>query len=59
MTPDEVRAEIRKYIGRGIDFLKYGTSTHNNLYLQFSPEAQKAIVEETHRGRIIARAIAC
>ena len=28
---------VRKYIGRGIDFLKYGASTHNNLYLQFSP----------------------
>ena len=55
MTPDEVRAEIRKYIGRGIDFLKYGASTHNNLYLQFSPEAQKAIIEETHRARIIAQ----
>jgi imidazolonepropionase-like amidohydrolase/cyclophilin family peptidyl-prolyl cis-trans isomerase len=55
MTPDEVRVEIRKYVGRGIDFLKYGASTHNNLYLQFSPEAEKAIVEETHRAGIIAQ----
>ena len=55
MTPDEVRVEIRKYLARGIDFLKYGVSTHNNLYLQFSPEAQKAIVEETHRAHLIAQ----
>ena len=51
MTPEEVREEVRKYIGRGIDFLKYGASTHNNLYLQFSPEAQKAIVEESASRR--------
>jgi imidazolonepropionase-like amidohydrolase/cyclophilin family peptidyl-prolyl cis-trans isomerase len=55
MDPEEVRTEIRKYIGRGIDFLKYGASTHNNLYLQFSPEAQRAIVEECHRAGIIAQ----
>jgi imidazolonepropionase-like amidohydrolase/cyclophilin family peptidyl-prolyl cis-trans isomerase len=55
MTPDEVRGEIRKYIARGIDFLKYGASTHNNLYLQFSPEAQRAIVEECHRAGILAQ----
>jgi imidazolonepropionase-like amidohydrolase/cyclophilin family peptidyl-prolyl cis-trans isomerase len=55
MSPDEVRLEIRKYIDRGIDFLKYGASTHNNLYLQFSPEAQRAIVEECHKAGIIAQ----
>jgi imidazolonepropionase-like amidohydrolase/cyclophilin family peptidyl-prolyl cis-trans isomerase len=55
MTPDQVREEIRRYIARGIDFLKYGASTHNNLYLQFSPEAQRAIVEECHRAGIIAQ----
>ena len=55
MTPDEVRQQIRTYVGRGIDFLKYGSSTHNNLYLQFSPEAERAIVEETHRAGIIAQ----
>jgi imidazolonepropionase-like amidohydrolase/cyclophilin family peptidyl-prolyl cis-trans isomerase len=55
MTPDGVREEIRKYIARGIDFLKYGASTHNNRYLQFSPEAQRAIVEESHRAGIVAQ----
>jgi imidazolonepropionase-like amidohydrolase/cyclophilin family peptidyl-prolyl cis-trans isomerase len=55
MTPDQVRAEIRTYVARGIDFLKYGASTHNNLYLQFSAEAQRAIVEETHRAGIISQ----
>lgn len=55
MTADQVREEIRKYVARGIDFLKYGASTHNNLYLQFSPEAQRAIVEESHRAGIVAQ----
>lgn len=52
MTPEGVRDEVRKYIARGIDFLKYGASTHNNLYLQFSPETQKLIVEECRRAGI-------
>jgi imidazolonepropionase-like amidohydrolase len=52
MTPEGVRDEVRKYIARGIDFLKYGASTHNNLYLQFSPETQTLIVEECRRAGI-------
>jgi imidazolonepropionase-like amidohydrolase len=55
---DEVRAEIRKYIARGIDFLKYAASGHgrlNNNFLMFSPESQRAIVEECHHAGIIAQ----
>lgn len=55
MTPDQVRAEIRRYATRGMDFLKYGASGHKltNL-IQFSPEVQRAIVEEGHRaGKIV------
>jgi imidazolonepropionase-like amidohydrolase len=56
MTPDELRVEIRKYVARGIDFLKYGASGHQlTNMLQFSPVAQRAIVEETHRAGIIAQ----
>jgi imidazolonepropionase-like amidohydrolase len=55
---DEVRKEIQKYIARGIDFLKYAASGHgrlNNNFLMFSPESQRAIVEECHRAGIIAQ----
>jgi imidazolonepropionase-like amidohydrolase/ketosteroid isomerase-like protein len=60
-TPDEVRTEIRRYIARGIDFLKYAASGHGSTrtrssthddFLMFSPEAQRAIVEECHRAGI-------
>jgi imidazolonepropionase-like amidohydrolase len=55
-TPDQVRREIKRYISRGIDFLKYGASGHREEdFLQFSPEAQQAIVEECHRAGIIAQ----
>jgi imidazolonepropionase-like amidohydrolase len=56
MTPEQVRAEIRKYTARGIDFLKFAVSGHvlTNL-LQFSPLAQRAIVEETHRAGLIVQ----
>jgi len=55
-TPDQVRRQIKRYISRGIDFLKYGASGHREEdFLQFSPEAQRAIVEECHRAGIIAQ----
>jgi imidazolonepropionase-like amidohydrolase len=55
-TPEQVRREIRRYVSRGIDFLKYGASGHREEdFLQFSPEAQQAIVEECHRAGIIAQ----
>jgi imidazolonepropionase-like amidohydrolase len=55
-TPDQVHREIKRYISRGIDFLKYAASGHREEdFLQFSPEAQQAIVEECHRAGIIAQ----
>ena len=57
-TPDQVRAEIRKYIARGIDFLKYAAAGHGrgqSNFLMFSPETQRAIVEECHRAGITAQ----
>ncbi|MBI4165457.1 MAG: amidohydrolase family protein [Acidobacteria bacterium] len=56
-TPEEVRTEIRKYIGRGVDFIKFAESSHNlqaakNNWLMFSPDAAKAIVEEGHKAGI-------
>jgi imidazolonepropionase-like amidohydrolase len=56
MTPEQVRVEIRKYLARGIDFLKYGVSGHVlTNFLQFSPLQQRAIVEETHKAGLIAQ----
>ncbi|HTK29315.1 MAG TPA: amidohydrolase family protein [Vicinamibacterales bacterium] len=56
LTPDQLRVEIRKYIGRGIDFLKYGATGHREEYfIMFSPEAQKVIVEECHRAGIVVQ----
>jgi imidazolonepropionase-like amidohydrolase len=51
LAPDALAAEIRKYIGRGPDFLKYGASGHSDdAVLLFSENAQKAIVGEGHRA---------
>jgi len=56
MTPEQVRVEIRKYLARGIDFLKYGVSGHVfTNFLQFSPAAQSAIIEETHKAGLIVQ----
>ncbi len=54
MTPAELRVAINKYLDKGPDFLKYGGTSHFSqpTYIGFSPEAQKVLVEETHkRGR--------
>ena len=54
-TPDQVRAEIRKYIARGVDFVKYAVAGHGrgqSNFLMFSAESQRAIVEESHRAGI-------
>jgi len=51
LAPDSLATEVRKYIGRGPDFIKYGASGHSDdAILLFSEKAQKAIVEEGHRA---------
>lgn len=59
LTPVQVREEIRKYVSRGIDFIKYAASGHS-LYgmkiLVFSEDVQRAIVEEAHRAGLTAQA---
>ncbi|MBT7950480.1 MAG: amidohydrolase family protein [Gammaproteobacteria bacterium] len=65
LSPNELRGEIRKYVNRDIDFLKYAVNGHDcrgcsgfpellNLssVLLFTPEAQDVIVDETHKGNI-------
>jgi imidazolonepropionase-like amidohydrolase len=57
LTPEEVRQAIREYTGKGVDFLKYGASGHQDMFfITFSPRSQKAIVEEGHRAGMTVQA---
>lgn len=60
LPPDQVAKEIRTYIGKGVDFIKYGSNEHGGVsagaFLAFSPQVQNAIVEEAHRAGITAQA---
>jgi len=57
MMPDQVRAEVRKYISRGMDFLKYASTGHAQPRLiVFSEDVQKAIVEESHKAGLTVQA---
>jgi imidazolonepropionase-like amidohydrolase len=60
LTPEQVAAEVRAYIDKGINFLKYASNEHYwaaaGAFLQFSPAVQRAIVEEAHRAGIRAQA---
>lgn len=56
MTPDELRRAVGAYIDRGPDFIKYGGTSHFSepTFIGFSLEAQKALVDESHRrGRFV------
>jgi len=58
-TPEEVRAEIHKYVARGIDFMKFAESSHlqspPRSFLMFSPEVAKIMVDEGHQAGIIVQ----
>ncbi len=58
--PDRVAKEVRAYIARGVDFIKYAANDHApgsvGAFLAFSPEAQSAMVAEAHRAGIAAQA---
>ncbi len=51
LSASELRVAINKYLDKGPDFLKYGATSHFSepSFIGFSPEAQKAMVEETHK----------
>jgi imidazolonepropionase-like amidohydrolase len=59
MTPQQVAAELRSYIARGIDFVKYGANEHGaqaaGAFIAFSERVQRAIVDEAHRGGLTAQ----
>lgn len=56
MTPGELRVAMRAYLDKGVDFVKYGGTSHflRPSLIGFSPRAQRVIVEETHRRGKIA-----
>jgi imidazolonepropionase-like amidohydrolase len=59
MTPHQVAHEVRTYIERGVDFIKYASSDHRGwgpAFLAFSPRVQAGMVEEAHRVGITAQA---
>jgi imidazolonepropionase-like amidohydrolase len=57
-TPAEVRARVRAYVQDGkLDFVKYLSSGHVQMQMiAFSPDAQRAIVEEAHRAGLTVQA---
>src|SRR5258708_2916730 len=58
LPPDQVAREVGKYIGKGIDFVKYASNEHGipGAFLAFSPAVQAAIVAEAHSHGITAQA---
>lgn len=58
MTPAQIRERIKAYIASGhVDFLKYAASGHQQeQFITFSPEGNRAIVEEGHRAGMIVQA---
>lgn len=57
LTPDGVGKELRAYVKKGIDFVKYASNDHvPGAFLAFSLEAQRQIVEAAHGAGITAQA---
>jgi imidazolonepropionase-like amidohydrolase len=56
MYPEELRVAINEYLDKGVDFIKYGGTSHWAFptLISFSPEAQRVLVEETHARGFIA-----
>lgn len=55
MEPDSLRVAIDAYLDKGVDFLKYGGTSHfgGPIQIGFSDRAQRVIVEAVHaRGKI-------
>lgn len=56
MEPDSLRVAINRYLDKGVDFLKYGGTSHfgGPIQIGFSERAQQVIVEEVHKRKKIA-----
>src|SRR5262249_34539481 len=56
LKPDELRTAIDAYLDKGVDFIKYGATTHvPPATIIFSDHAQRVLVEEAHkRGKKVS-----
>jgi len=56
MAPDSLRVAIERYLDRGVDFLKYGGTSHFGypVFIGFSERAQQAIVDAVHARGLVA-----
>ena len=63
MTPEQVKAEMTRYVAQGVDFVKYGatgddppvnSAVGQEAVLRFTPAQQRAMIEAVHAaGKII------
>lgn len=56
MEPDSLRAAINRYLDQGVDFLKFGGTSHFGfpVFIGFSERAQRVIVDAVHARGLIA-----
>ncbi len=56
MEPDSLRVAINRYLDKGVDFLKFGGTSHFGfpVFIGFSERAQRVIVDEVHKRGLVA-----
>ena len=56
MEPDALRVAIDRYLDLGVDFLKFGGTSHFGypIFIGFSERAQKVIVDAVHKRGLVA-----
>ncbi|MCC6318370.1 MAG: amidohydrolase family protein [Gemmatimonadaceae bacterium] len=56
LEPDSLRSAINRYLDLGVDFLKYGGTSHFGypVFIGFSERAQQVIVEAVHARGLVA-----
>ena len=56
MEPDSLRAAINRYLDLGVDFLKFGGTSHFGfpVFIGFSERAQQVIVDAIHARGLVA-----
>lgn len=56
MEPDSLRAAINRYLDKGVDFLKFGGTSHFGfpVFIGFSERSQRVIVDAVHARGLVA-----
>lgn len=56
MEPDSLRVAIDRYLDKGVDFLKFGGTSHFGfpVFIGFSERAQRVIVDAVHARGLVA-----